>query len=125
VQPYFNDTGSLNGTLANITPVKLYDSLILGLAVMLVMIVVSICFMSFPLILGAKILKIGLLLVLATICCVSVVLPVVILSILDSKAKQLPSWIQVDHGPVGQLVFWGLGFVTLAAITSVISPILP
>jgi hypothetical protein len=121
LQPHVSDIESLSGSLMKITPLYIYDSLILGLILMLIMIIVSICSISF--ILGLKALKVGLLLLLGTICCVLFVIPVIILSVLDSKAKQLPSWIQVEHGEVGKFTMWSLILVTIATITSTFMPI--
>jgi hypothetical protein len=127
LQPDFSDIGSLNKAVMKITPIDIYYSLMLGLIIMVVMVIVSICSMAFPLaclssILGLKMLKFGLLLLLGVICCILFVIPVVILLVLESKAKQLPSWIQVEHGDVGKLTLWSLVYVTIAAVTSILSP---
>jgi hypothetical protein len=127
LQPYLSDIGSLNSAVMKITPVDIYYSPMLGLILMFIMVIMSICSMSFPLlclssILGSKILKVGVLLLLGTICCILFVIPVVILLVLESKTKQLPSWIWVEHGEVGKLTLWNLIFVTIAAITSTLSP---
>jgi hypothetical protein len=127
-QPQWNDVESLSSALKKITPTAVYGSLLLGLALILVMAAVTICSMFLPLIclssiLGSKIVKFGVLLLLGTICCALFIAPVVILSILNSKAKQLPSWIQAEHGEVGKLTVCSLCFVGVAVITSLLSPI--
>ena len=73
--------------------------------------------------LGLKIVKFGVILLLGTICYVLFIMPVVTLSILNSKAKQLPSWIQAEHGEVGRLTIWTLYLVGVVVITSVLSPV--
>jgi hypothetical protein len=95
---------------------------------MLVMTAVTVCSLFLPMIclpgiLGLKIVRFGVMLLLGTICCVLFIMPVMILSILNSKAKQLPSWIQAEHGEVGRLTVWTLCLVGVAAITSVLSPV--
>jgi hypothetical protein len=131
VQNYFqtewNDIGTLSSALTKITPTYIYGSLLLGLVIMLVMTVVTVCSMFVPMIclpgmLGSKIVKFVVLLLLGTISCVLFIMPVVILSLLNSKAKQLPSWIQTEHGEMGKLTVWGLCLVVVAAVTSVLSP---
>ncbi len=133
VQKYFqtewNDVESLSSALKEITPTAIYRSLLLGLALMLVMAATTICSIFLPTIylpsiLGLKIVKFGVLLLLGTICCGLFIAPVVILGILNSKAKQLPSWIQAEHGEVGKLTVWSLCLVGVTAITSVLSPIM-
>jgi hypothetical protein len=108
LQPDFGDIGSLNKAVIKITLIDIYYSLMLGLIIMVVIAIVSICSIVFPLaclssILGLKMLKVGLLLLLGVIYCILFVAPVVILLVLESKAKQLPSWIQVEHGEAGKL----------------------
>jgi hypothetical protein len=127
-QPEWNDVEALNSALKQITPMAIYGALLLGLALMLVMAAMTVCSMFLPLIclsriLGSKIVKFGVLLLLGTICCVLFIAPVVILSILNSKAKQLPSWIQAEHGEVGKLTVWSLGLAGVAVIASILSPI--
>lgn len=126
--PDLTDVESLNSALMKITPKDIYGSLIPRLVLMLIMIFVIIGLMFLPLgclprMIGLKVVKFGVLLVLGMICCVLFVIPVVFLSILDSKAKQVPSWIQVEHEEVGRLILWSLCFVVIAAVTSALSPI--
>lgn len=132
VQKYFqlewNDVESLSSALKKITPTAIYGSLLLGLALLLVMAAMTICSMFLSLIclssiLGSKVVKFGVLLLLGTICCVLFIAPVVVLSIVNSKAKQLPSWIQVEHGEVGKLTVWSLALAGVAVIVSILSPI--
>ncbi|KAH8726712.1 hypothetical protein GQ44DRAFT_725897 [Phaeosphaeriaceae sp. PMI808] len=126
LQTEWNDIESLSSALKEITPTAIYRSLLLGLALMLVMAATTICLVFLPTIylpsiLGLKIVKFGVLLLLGTICCGLFIAPVIILGILNSKAKQLPSWIQVEHGEVGKFTVWSLVLVGVAAITSVLS----
>jgi hypothetical protein len=119
--------GPLNSALAKITPAYIYDSLISGLVLILVMVVV-LSSMSLPMkclsaIPGFKILRVGLPLLLGIICFTRLMITVVILGILDAKTKNLPSWIHIEYGEVTKLAHWSLSNAIIAMVVSTILPI--
>jgi hypothetical protein len=104
-------------------------SLLVGLILMFVMNVLTICSKVLPIIclsgiLGSKIVKFSvLLLLLGTVCCVLFIIPVVILRTLNAKIEPLPPGIHVEHGGIGKLTIWSLCLVGVTAVVSVLSTI--
>lgn len=117
----FNDIEPLNTALAKITTPYIYDCLLLGLLLTIGMTALS-AYSIFCL--SSKLLKAGIHLTTGLICFILFIIPVAILSILDAKAEQLPSWIQVEHGKINTPILVSLVFVgfvaTLGTITSIV-----
>jgi ABC-type multidrug transport system fused ATPase/permease subunit len=103
------DLHRLDSILAKVSPDYIRDSFIFGFAMAVIMAVIFFCSTFGLLFLEDLMLLLILRLVIGLICCVSFLLPTIIISILYLKSKKLPSEIKVKMGDVGGYC-WGTFF---------------
>jgi hypothetical protein len=109
-----NDIKAVNGALAKVTVINIRDCFIAGLILILAMAAISVCLALGPSFSLAavlprfKTLRIWIHLLLGLLCCIPFTLAAIILHVLNMKAQQLPSWIQVEQGEVGKLCLGSL-----------------
>jgi hypothetical protein len=95
--------------------------LILGLVLTLAIAAISI-FSAFgrflclaSILLRSRLIRAGIHLVFGLICSIPFLAVAIVLNVLDSKIKELPSWIQVSQGEVSRLCLGGL-FCTIVMV---------
>jgi hypothetical protein len=118
----------LNEVLKRVTTAKIQGSIILGLLLVASGAALSLFFSLgrffclAALLTKFRFLRVGIMLVYGTTCCVPFLVITVILYILKSKTDQLPSWINVEQGEVSEICLGGLVCaVAIAALGSVVA----
>ncbi|KAJ4517944.1 hypothetical protein HRR78_003785 [Exophiala dermatitidis] len=107
------DLDHLRSILAKATPGWIGDPFIIGIATALVIAVVFFTSMfSWPFGTGTQLLPLMPRLVIGLFCCISYLLPTIVLYLLYSKSKDLSSEIRADQGSVGGYC-WGTLFSAL------------